>query len=78
VQATDFTRERVLTWPVVLSLMLRGQKVSLQTAVNKFFSVVGEVWHVVTASAYRQARQKVRPEVFVHLNAVACEEFYTR
>jgi hypothetical protein len=78
VQATAFTRERVLTWPVVIILMLRGQKVSLQNAVNKFFSAVGEVWRVVTASAYRQARQKVQPEVFVHLNTVACEEFYTR
>lgn len=33
---------------------------------------------MVTASAYRQARQKVQPEVFVHLNAVVCEEFYSR
>ncbi len=58
--------------------MLRGQKVSLQTAVNKFFSTLGDVWRVVTASAYRQARQKVQPEVFVHLNAVTCEEYYAR
>jgi hypothetical protein len=50
----------------------------LQTAVNKFFSAVGEVWRVVTARAYRQARQKVQPEVFVHLNTVACEECYAR
>jgi len=78
VKATDFTRERVLTWPTVVVLMLRGQKVSLQNAVNKFFSAVGDVWRVVTASAYSQARQKVQPEVFVHLNAVACEEYYTR
>ena len=78
VQATDFTRERVLTWPMVIMIMLRGQKVSLQTAVNKFFSALGEVWRVVTASAYRQARQKVQPEVFVHLNAVVCEEYYAR
>lgn len=78
VKATDFTRERVLTWPVVVIVMLRGQKVSLQNAVNKFFSAVGDVWRVVTASAYRQARQKVQPEVFVHLNAVACEEYYPR
>jgi hypothetical protein len=78
VRGTDFTRERVVTWPVVLILMLRGQKVALQTAVNKFFSAVGEVWRVVTASAYRQARQKVQPGVFVHLNTVACEEFYPR
>jgi hypothetical protein len=78
VKATDFTRVRVLTWPVVIVLMLRGQKVSLQNAVNKFFSTIGRVWEVVTASAYSQARQKVQPEVFVHLNAVACEEYYTR
>jgi hypothetical protein len=78
VKVTDFTRVRVLTWPVVLVLMLRGQKVSLQTAVNKFFSALGRIWDVVTASAYSQARQKVQPEVFVHLNTVTCEEFYTR
>ena len=78
VQATDFTRERVLTWPVVIMVMLRGQKVSLQNAVNKFFTAIGEVWRVVTAGAYRQARQKVQPEVFVYLNAVTCEEYYTR
>ena len=59
VQATDFTRVRVLTWPIVIVLILRGQKVSLQTAVNKFFSTLGRVWEVVTASAYSQARQKV-------------------
>jgi hypothetical protein len=69
---------RVLSWPVVIVLMLRGQKVSMQNAVNKFFSAVGRVWEVVTASAYSQARQKVQPEVFVHLNTVACEEYYTR
>jgi Transposase DDE domain len=78
VKATDFTRVRVLSWPVVLVLMLRGQKVSLQNAVNKFFSALGQVWDVVTASAYSQARQKVQPEVFVHLNTVAAEEYYTR
>ena len=78
VKATDFTRQRVLSWQVVVVMMLRGHKVSLQTAVNKFFSALGEVWRGVSASAYSQARQKVQPEVFVHLNAVACEEYYTR
>jgi hypothetical protein len=78
VKATDFTRERVLTWPTVGMGMLRGQKGSVQKAVNKFFSAVGDVWRVVTASAYRQARQKVQPEVFGQLNVVACEEYYAR
>jgi hypothetical protein len=52
--------------------------VSLQNALNKFFRVLGRLVDVVTASAYSQARQKVQPAVFVHLNAVACEEYYTR
>jgi hypothetical protein len=78
VKATDFTRQRVLSWQIVVVMMLRGHKGSLQTTVNKFFSAVGDVWRVVTASAYSQARQKVQPEVFVHLNQVACEEYYTR
>jgi hypothetical protein len=63
---------------VVIMVMLRGQKVSLQTAVNKSLSAFGAGWRGVTAGAYRQARQKVQPEVFVHLNAVACEEDYAR
>jgi hypothetical protein len=78
VKATDFTRVRVLSWQVVIVMMLRGQKVSLQNGVNKFFSALGQAWRVVTASGYRQARQKVQPEVFVHLNTVACEEYYAR
>jgi hypothetical protein len=68
----------VLSWQVVVVMMLGGHKVSLQTAVNKFFSALGNVWGVVTASAYSQARQKVQPELFVYLNAVTCEEYYTR
>ena len=78
VQATDFTRERVLTWPVVIMVMLRGQKVSLRNAVNKFFSALGQAWRVVTASADRQARQKVPPEGGVPLKAIACAEYAAR
>jgi hypothetical protein len=59
-------------------LRLSGPKMALQTAVNKFFCAVGHLWRVVTASAYRQARQKVPPAVFVHLQAVACAEYSTR
>jgi len=78
VKETDFTRVRALSWSVVIVMMVRGQKVALQTAVNKFFRAVGEGWRVVTARASRQARQQVQPEVFVHLKAVAGEEYYAR
>jgi hypothetical protein len=78
VKATDFTRQRVLSWRTVIILMVSGHKGSLQNAVNKFFCAVGQVWQVVTASGYSQARQKVQPEVFLHLNRVTGEEYYTR
>ena len=49
---------------------------SLQNAVNKFFSAVGELFCVPTASAYCQAKQKVAPQMFVHLSEVLCADFY--
>jgi hypothetical protein len=72
----DFTRERVLTFVRVVVLIVLGHKLSLQTTLNKFFSALGLVFAVPTASAYSQARQKLKPEVYRHLNEVVCEDFY--
>ena len=72
----DFTRTRVVTFVRVVILILRGHKVSLQNALNKFFTELGAVFQVPTASAYCQARQKLKPEVYVHLNEVVCGDFY--
>ena len=72
----DFTRERVLSFAKVVILMVSGHKFSLQNAVNKFFSRLGEVFSTPTASAYCQAKQKVKAEVFVHLNKVLTTDFY--
>ena len=57
-------------------LIIRGHKLSLQNALNKFFSALGEVFATPTASAYSHARRKLKPELFAHLNRVACEDFY--
>ncbi len=57
--------------------MLSGHKMSLQNALNKLFKALGEVFRVPSASAYCQAKQKVKPEVFVHLSEVLCADFYT-
>lgn len=74
--AQAFTRQRVLTFPRVLLLLLRGHKLALQNALNKVFTALGEAAHVPTASAYCQARQKVQPEVFLALNAAVCQDYY--
>lgn len=72
----DFTRERVLTFVRVVVLIVLGHKLSLQTTLNQCFSALGWVLAVPTASAYSQARQKLKPEVYRHLNEVVCEDFY--
>jgi Transposase DDE domain len=60
----------------VILLILRGHKHALQNSLNKFFSAIGRCLKVPTASAYCQARQKLRPEVFQHLTNYVCDNFY--
>ena len=71
----DFSRQPILTFPRVATLILRGHKVSQQNALNKFFRELNQPEVIMTGSAYCQARQKIKPELFVHLNASLVEEF---
>jgi hypothetical protein len=66
----------VLGFARVVVLILSGHKVSLQNALNKFFNALEELFRVPSASAYCQAKKKVKPEVFVHLSEVLCADFY--
>ncbi|MGA9767456.1 MAG: IS4 family transposase [Blastocatellia bacterium] len=72
----DFTRIRALTFARVALLILRGHKLSLQNALNKFFTALGEVFKVPSSSAYSHARLKLKPELFAHLNSISCSDFY--
>jgi Transposase DDE domain len=58
-------------------MILRGHKLSIQNGLNKFFCAIGALFCVTTASAYSQARKKINPAVFLHLNKVVQQEFYT-
>ncbi|HZS09376.1 MAG TPA: hypothetical protein VFD58_31375 [Blastocatellia bacterium] len=51
---------------------------SQQNALNKFFRELDQLDQLVTASAYCQARQKLRPELFAHLTRVTCDEYRAR
>lgn len=57
-------------------MILSGKKLSLQNSLNKFFSVLGEVFKVPTDSAYCQAKQKVKAEIFVHLTQQLNADYY--
>lgn len=72
----DFTRERLLPFSYVVVLLLRGHKLSLQNTLNKFFKSLGRIFQVPTGSAYCQSKQKVKAEVFIHLNESVRDDFY--
>jgi hypothetical protein len=76
VSEPDWTRERKLTFSRVAALILSGHKLSQQTAVNRLFQELGEIESVATNSAYSQARQKLKPELFRDLNAMIMGSFY--
>lgn len=76
VRAQDWSRQRTLTFLRVVTLILAGHKHALQNALNRFFRALGLLLEVPTASAYSQARQKVEPALFQHLNMVVVEKFY--
>jgi hypothetical protein len=76
VSDTDFTRNRVLTFTIVTVSILRGHKFSLQNALNKVFETLGKLRQTPTNSALCQARQKIQPELFVHLHQAVRDDFY--
>ncbi len=47
----------------------------MQNALNKCAKALAEVADVPTASAYCQARRKLQPELFVHLNEVVAQRY---
>jgi hypothetical protein len=76
VSPNDWTRQRTLTFPLVVLLILQGHKQAFQNALNQLFSALGKVRKVPTASALCQARSKLKPEFFVHLNQLVTQSFY--
>lgn len=72
----DFIRKRALTFSMVIVMILRGHKISLQSTINKVFTSLDRIWEIVSGSAYSQARKKLKAEVFVELNEVAIEGYY--
>ena len=73
---TDFTRTRKLPFWRVAVLILRGWKTSFQNRINKFFDDLGLLENIPTASAFCQAREKIKPKFFKVLNENVARFFY--
>ena len=72
-RATDFTRERVLTFPVLMLLLLQKSLKSLQTHVHEFLHQLadGNARPKLSGGALTHARAKLRASAFIELNAAA-------
>jgi hypothetical protein len=75
----DFTRQRCLTFTVVVIFLLNLVKRALQDELDEFFKLLHEepvAVRVVTKSAFSQARQKLHYAAFVELNQEQVTYFY--
>lgn len=79
---TAFTRVRLLTFGVVVAIILRNGMKSLQNSVSEALSWLG--LGTASASAYSQARYKLKHTAFIELNrqavveTVYCDDDYRR
>lgn len=67
----DFTRQRQLTFPKVIGLLLQKTVRSIQLHLHAFFAALGLEGTTVGASAWCEARQKLRHTAFLELNEKA-------
>jgi len=72
----DWKRERKLSFEQVLILILKGHKYPIQNSLNKFFEQMNDLKIVPTASAYCQARDKIKSKVFKEMSNKVVEDFY--
>jgi len=63
-----FTRNRTLTFCILIILMLRKSLKSVQLVLNEFFDRMNTGLITVTSSAFTQARSKMLHTAFIELN----------
>src|SRR5271157_6135347 len=77
-RAVDFTRQCVLTFPVVMLLLLQKSLKSLQAHLHEFLDqlAAGGPAPRLSGGALTHARAKLRPSAFVELNASVLATVY--
>jgi len=70
VREQDFTRDRQLTFPVMMLLVLQKSVKSIQKHVTEFLQELsgGAMFETVTPGSVTHARAKLKPSAFVELN----------
>ena len=76
-----FTRKRKLTFELLVLFILNMPKRNLSLELHNFLNLMHKrcklSFNRVTPGAFTQSREKLRPEVFLGLNQVLLDEYYT-
>ncbi|WP_232300064.1 MULTISPECIES: IS4 family transposase [Colwellia] len=75
----NFTRNRTLTFPRLISFMLNALNGSIQAELVRFFNVIDDSYLSTTSvstAAFCKARMKLSHQAFVELNDDLVQEFY--
>ena len=70
VRPEDFTRQRQLTFPIVMLFVLQKTVKSIQRHLHEFLNELagGQLFEPVTAGAWTHARAKLKHTAFIELN----------
>src|SRR2546428_11963027 len=70
VRPEDFTRQRQLTFPIVMLFVLQKTVKSIQRHLHEFLNELagGQLFEPVTAGAFTHARAKLKHTAFIELN----------
>jgi hypothetical protein len=74
-RSKDFTRNCLLTFPVLITFIVNLIRRSLQAELNNFIKFLP--LRPISKQAFSAARSKLLPEVFIDLNNSLINEFYT-
>ena len=77
---SDFTRQRSLPLPLLLTMLLNLRKGAIQDELDRFFEVLDDrpLTQGITASALCQARKKLNPLALMALTSRLVASFYER
>lgn len=72
----DFSRDRKLDFINTFSLILRGNKKSLQANINAFLQEAKQEQEIYSKQAFSKGRQRIKPEAFLELFTLITDNFY--
>jgi hypothetical protein len=73
--AKDFTRKCILSFPILVLFFISLAKKSLQVSLNGFLKLI--CFSSISKQAFSKARKKLNPYTFILLNKKLIEEYYT-